>query len=71
MENENSKDPLVHTAHLKKEFMALADHLREDVTRVDDVSAKALFEVSAEVIIGLHKAFEDFEKKNEPAWSTR
>jgi hypothetical protein len=38
---------------------------------MDDPKAKALFEVSAEVISGLQKAFEDFEKKNEKAWQNK
>jgi hypothetical protein len=68
MENENSKDPKVHTANIKREFRALINHLREDVEKVDDPSAKALFETSAEVIGGLEKASSDYEEKKEPAW---
>lgn len=68
MANENTSNPLEHTSNLKKEFAALIEHLRSDVTRVEDPSAKALFEVAAEVIIGLEKAFTDYEQKNEAAW---
>ncbi len=68
MANENTSNPLEHTSNLKKEFKDLIDHLRSDVTKVDDPSAKALFEVAAEVIGGLEKAFTDYEKKNEGAW---
>ena len=68
MENKTSSNPLEHTANIKKEFAALADHLRQDVSKVDDPKAKALFEVSAEVIKGLEKAFTDYEQKNESAW---
>lgn len=68
MENKNTSDPLEHTANIKKEFRLLIDHLREDVKKVEDPAAKALFETSAEVIIGLEKAFSDYESKNEPAW---
>jgi len=46
----------------------LIDHLREDVEKITDPAAKALFETSAEVISGLEKAFSDFESKSEPAW---
>jgi hypothetical protein len=42
--------------------------LREDISKINDPQGKALFEVSAEVIGGLQKAFSDFEKKNEEAW---
>jgi hypothetical protein len=71
MENKNSSNPMDHTANIKKEFRMLIDHLREDVTKVDDPSAKALFETSAEVLIGLEKAFSDYESKNEPAWRNK
>lgn len=30
--------------------------------------AKALFETSAEVLIGLRKAYEDYEQGSESAW---
>jgi cytoplasmic iron level regulating protein YaaA (DUF328/UPF0246 family) len=68
MEKSASKNPLEHTANIKKEFLKLSEHLREDVEKVDDPEARALFEVSAEVIDGLQKAFNDYEKKNESAW---
>jgi len=68
MKNENSNDPMDHTSNLKTEISALVEHLRSDVTKVADASAKALFEVSAEVLLGLKKSFEDYEQKNEPAW---
>ncbi|TKK66185.1 hypothetical protein FC093_18210 [Ilyomonas limi] len=68
MEEKNTSNPMEHTANVKKEFRALIDHLRRDVERLQDPSAKALFEVSAEVITGLEKAFNDYEQKNEAAW---
>ena len=70
MKTTTSKDPLEHTANIKEEFIKLSEHLREDVDKVDDPKAKALFEVSAEVIDGLQKAFNDFEEKNESAWKS-
>jgi len=68
MKTENSTDPQVHTANIKDKFAELIDHLRQDIPKIDDPKAKALFEVSAEVISGLQKAFSDYEKKTEPAW---
>ena len=68
MKNENSSDPMDHVSNLKSEFSALIEHLREDISKIEDRSAKALFETSAEVLIGLKKAFTDFESKSEPAW---
>jgi hypothetical protein len=68
MEKKNTSNPMDHTANIKKEFKALIDHLREDVEKVEDPAAKALFETSAEVISGLEKAFSHYEAKTEPAW---
>ena len=48
----------------------LIDHLREDVGKVTEPKAQALFETSAEVLTGLVKAFDDYEKKSEEAWRT-
>ena len=67
MEKSASNNPLEHTANLKAEFRKLSEHLREDVEKVHDPEAKSLFEVSAEVIDGLEKAFDDYERKNETA----
>jgi len=68
MEKSASSNPLEHTANIKKEFRKLSEHLREDIDKVSDPEAKSLFEVSAEVIDGLEKAFIDYERKNETAW---
>jgi hypothetical protein len=43
-------------------------HLREDIEKVDEPQFKAMFETSAEVLGGLIKAFQDYERKNESAW---
>ena len=68
MEKNASNNPFDHTSNIKKEFQKLSAHLREDVEKVSDPEAKALFEVSADVIDGLEKAFIDYERKNETAW---
>jgi hypothetical protein len=47
-----------------------ATHAREDVSKVSDPKAQALFETTAEVLKGLVKAFDDFEEKREEAWKT-
>jgi hypothetical protein len=39
-----------------------------DVVKVDEPQLKAMFETSAEVLGGLSKAFDDYERKNEAAW---
>ena len=53
---------------MKQRFTETVTHLREDIEKVDDPKFKAMFETSAEVLGGLIKAFDDFERKNEPAW---
>lgn len=63
--------PRHHTEQVKQRLQDLMDHLREDVAKVDAPQAEALFETSAEVLGGLKKAFEDFERKNEEAWRGR
>ena len=46
----------------------LIEHLRGDVAKVTEPKAQALFETSAEVLTGLVKAFDDYEKKSEETW---
>jgi hypothetical protein len=59
----NSCNPKDHTAKLKEEFKGISQHLREEVEKVDDLQAKALFEVSAEVTNDLYKAFSNYQQK--------
>jgi hypothetical protein len=61
-------DPRRHTMKTRTKLTGLADHLREDVGKVDDARAKALFETTAEVLLGLEKAFADYEEGTEEAW---
>ncbi len=49
-------------------FRETITHLREDVAKVDDPRAQALFETAAEVLTGLEKAFRDFDEGTERAW---
>jgi len=43
-------------------------HVREDVAKVNDPKAQALFETTAEVLRGLVTAYEHFEQRSETAW---
>ena len=61
-------DPRHHTAKLKQMLTDIINHAREDVDKIRDPKAAALFETTAEVLIGLRKAYEDYEQKNEQAW---
>lgn len=64
MENKVTSNPLEHTANVKKEFSMLIDHLHRDAGIMDDEKAKMLFEVSADVISGLQKSFEEYEREH-------
>jgi hypothetical protein len=64
----NESNPRHHTQKMKGRLQETIDHLRADVTKVDEPQLKAMFETSAEVLGGLVKAFSDYEHKNEPAW---
>jgi len=64
----SQSDPRHHTQKMKARLQEDIDHLREDVRKVDEPQFKAMFETSAEVLSGLVKAFNDYERKNEAAW---
>jgi hypothetical protein len=62
-------DPRHHTHQMEQRFKETVRRLRSDIKVIDDPRAKALFETAAEVISGLEKAFHDYDKKDELAWS--
>ncbi|WP_027514466.1 hypothetical protein [Bradyrhizobium sp. WSM1417] len=64
----SEKDPKHHTQKMKQRLQETVTHLREDIRKVDEPQLTAMFETSAEVLSGLVKAFDDYEKKNEAAW---
>ena len=66
----SESDPIHHTQKIKAQMSQLIEHLRGDVGKVTEPKAQALFETSAEVLTGLVKAFDDYEKKIETAWRT-
>ena len=61
----------LHTKKLKAQMGQLIGRLRKDVGKVAEAKAQALIETSAEVLTGLVKAFDDYEKKCEVAWQTK
>jgi len=68
MTAQTESDPHHHTQKMQKQLQETIDHLRQDVTKVDEPQLKAMFETSAEVLVGLKKAFSDYEQKDEAAW---
>jgi hypothetical protein len=61
-------DPRHHSQKTKQMFHEVADHSRQDMDKVSDLKAQALFETTAQVLIGLEKAFTHFERRSENAW---
>ena len=57
-----------HTSNIKRMLRETIDHARQDVTKIDDPRAEALFETTAEVLNGLLAAYDHFEQRSEPAW---
>ena len=70
MKHSSKNSTVRHTQKIKAQMSQLIDHLREDIGKVTEPKAQALFETSAEVLTGLVKAFDDYEKKSEAAWRT-
>ena len=70
MKLSSKNNPIHHTQKIKARMGQLIEHLREDGGKVTEPKAQALFETSAEVLTGLVKAFNDYEKKSEAAWRT-
>lgn len=68
MNTASQSDVRHHTQKLKGQMRELIDHLRADVEKISEPKARAMFETSAEVMIGLVKAFDDYEQKAEAAW---
>jgi hypothetical protein len=62
------RDPRHHTANIKGMLDEAARHCREDVGKIDDPKAQALFETTAEVLGGLMKAYDHFEQGDEQAF---
>ncbi|MEO7097798.1 MAG: hypothetical protein ABI162_00435 [Luteolibacter sp.] len=59
-ENYDESDPLHHVAKIQQMLEAVANHCREDIAKVTEPRAQALFETSAEVLLGLKTAYEHY-----------
>jgi hypothetical protein len=68
LDDETSADPKMHTAHIRSALEELTGHLRRDIERVTEPSARALFETTAEVLQGLVKAYADYDAGKESAF---
>lgn len=61
-------DPRHHTIKIKNMLSEVINHVREDVTKVSEPKAEALFETTAEVLNGLITAYTHYETKAEEAF---
>ena len=61
-------DPRHHTVKIRAMLEEIVRHAREDVGKVTDPKAQALFETTAEVLSGLCQAYKHAEEKSEAAW---
>lgn len=68
MPTAGEHDPLHHTRKMRDRLTEISEHLREDIEKIDEPQAKAMFETSAEVIDAIALAFSHYEKKCEKAW---
>jgi len=67
-QQEQTQDPRRHVQNVQQKLEDLIRHLRQDVGRVDDPKAEALFETTAEVLGGLKTAYQHFSRRSEEAW---
>jgi chromosome segregation ATPase len=61
-------DPRHHTKRIRDMLSEARDHLREDIGKINEPRAEALFETTAETLDRLITAFEDYERGQEEAW---
>jgi hypothetical protein len=66
--SDEQPEPLTHVRKMSEAMQGLVKHLRQDISKVQDPAFKAMFETAAEVLGGLVKAFQDYERKEEKAW---
>ena len=70
MASEDNRDPRHHTANIKGMLDEAAKHCREDVSKIREPKAQALFETTAEVLKGLITAYDHYEQGSEQAFRT-
>ena len=66
-ENLETLDPKTHARNIQRMLTEVIDHVRSDADLVKEPKAQALFEMSAEVLIGLRTAYHHYETGAEPA----
>lgn len=64
----DERNARAHAERIQGMLNEVVRHVREDVGKVDDPKAEALFETNAEVLTGLVAAYEHFARRSEEAW---
>ncbi|HSQ41437.1 MAG TPA: hypothetical protein VLM37_04070 [Fibrobacteraceae bacterium] len=64
----NPNDVWKSVIAISKEIDDLTKRIRKEIGKEDYPKADAMFETSAEVLLGLKKAYDDFLKHEERAW---
>jgi hypothetical protein len=59
--NYPESDPRHHTANIKGMLNEAARHCREDIGKITEPKAQALFETTAEVLMGLVTAYDHYD----------
>jgi|GEM_PF-858455 len=54
--------PCHHTAAVKSMLAEMIEHVKEDTGKFEEPRAQALFETSADVLMGLYTAFDRYEQ---------
>ncbi len=63
-----NSDPRHHIVKIRGMLNDTINHMREDVVKVHDPRAQALFEITAEVLRNFVVTYEHFEQQSEPFW---
>ena len=70
--NRNSATLTKNTNEIMSDTTQMLDRLiqqvRSDIEQVQEPKAQALFETTAEVLLGLKKAYQDYQGGSEKAW---
>ena len=62
-----TKDPKAHARNIQQMLTDVIEHVRKDADLVDEPKAQALFETTAEVLVGLRTAHEHYASGAENA----
>ena len=68
--NEAQMTPQQHAQRIEQMLQQARQECRDDIGRVSDPKAQALFETTAEALGGLCKALNDYQQGSEAVWRT-